>query len=73
MTAFTQGDRVRSRVTAQGLVEGDLYDVTAVVERELGMFGTLVSYWLRPADSATRAAKQTQYLVSNGHLLLEVA
>ena len=69
-TTFTQGDRVRSRVTAQGLVEGDLYEITCV-STYATVFGGYVTYYVRPVDSATEAAKQESFPIGNGHLLLE--
>lgn len=72
MTAFQQGQIVRSRVTAQGLVKGDLYRVTSVGTWH-SPFGTFVTYFVQPVDSATEQAKQESLPVGNGHLVLEVA
>ena len=71
-TTFAQGDRVRSRVTAQGLVEGDLYEVAAL-STYATVFGGFVTYFVRPLTSATEAAKQDLLSIGNGHLILEAA
>lgn len=66
MTRFQIGDRVRSRVNAQGLVAGHEYRVCDVLVRALP-FGDYVTYVVRADD----AAKDLH--VGNAHLLLEDA
>lgn len=70
MTMFGQGDRVRSRVTAQGLVQDDLYVITSVACRPTP-FGDVVTYFVSPIDSATSAAKQETLAIGNGQFVLE--
>ncbi len=65
MTRFKVGDRVRSSVTAQGLVAGGLFVVVAV-EVQTTPFGGFVSLKLRPEGGRP----EDGVWVSNGHLLL---
>jgi hypothetical protein len=69
-TLFTTGQVVRSRVTAQGLTEGDRYRIAAVSRYE-SPFGTFVTYHVQPVECATAAAKQQTFPVGNGHLVLD--
>lgn len=69
-TTFRPGQLVRSRVTAQGLVEGDLYRITSVAVQDTP-FGSFVRYYVQAADCATAAARLPAWPVGNGHLVLE--
>jgi hypothetical protein len=63
MTAFKVGEFVISRINAQGLTQGNLYEVVDVVERHLA-FGTFVTYVLQDDN-------ENRFAVSNGHLVLD--
>ncbi len=62
-TAFETGQRVRAKVSAQGMHEDETYTVVDV-ERNDTPFGTFVTYMLTD-EVGNRLA------VTNGHLLLE--
>jgi hypothetical protein len=66
-TKFERGQKVRSKVGTQGLVEGSEYLVESLEER-FTAFGNFVSYVVRE-QFGERAA----FTVTNGHLVLEAA
>lgn len=62
---FMVGQRVRSRVSAQGMRAGEELEVAAVARRSTP-FGCFLTYRLRAADGR-------ELSVGNGHLVLEAA
>lgn len=64
MTTFEKNDRVRARVTAQGLTKGETYTVFDVRVMSLP-FGDYVTYHVGRNDNGNLLS------ISNGHLLLE--
>lgn len=61
-TLFRAGDMVVATTTAQGLVKGQKYEITDVLSRSMGMFGTFVTYTIKGVGQ-----------IGNGHLLLRRA
>lgn len=63
-TTFKTGDRLVSKVRAQGLGIGSAYVVVGVITKSTA-FGAFVSYVLQPVDGGKNV------VVQNGHLVLE--
>lgn len=61
-TVFKPGDKVKSKVNAQGLTKGETYEISDVFQKSFGIMGTIVTY------------KLTNGLqIGNGHLVLSKA
>jgi hypothetical protein len=67
---FEVGEMVRSRVTAQGMVKGEAYEVRHVSRRRT-FAGTFTTYGLTGRSAAVEGVELSS--VGNGHLLLERA
>lgn len=68
-TTHQVGDKVRANVTAQGMLKGQLYTVTAVHTRRC-FTGGYTSYTLEACDRSLASPKAP---VGNGHLVLSAA
>lgn len=62
MAAMSVGSKVRSSVNAQGLVAGQIYEVTNMVVVNM-LWGSYATYTVRGADGVERR-------IANGHLVL---
>lgn len=67
-TFYKEGDTIKANVTAQGLEKGRCYEVTSLDKDDKGMFGTLVTYWVREVGSTSRP-----FAIGNAHLITERA
>lgn len=66
MSDFKTGDRVRSRVSAQGMKAGEVFEVVAITERPVFRGGACRTYHVRRVGVA-----EHMLAVVNGHLVLE--